>query len=196
MLEEPPLLQIAKRAHRVLTDDEIAPFRGTLTGNICDALGGGGALEHSIKPVTPDTPNVAGQALTIDCGPADILGFKAGITQLRAGDVMVVSTGGWTGCASVGDLTCGMAKNTGAAAIVTDGMVRDVGGIRGPRIDHGNVTGPEYVGAGAVKGERTWVFGDDAADARRDLGHLPVGELQITSIRYVPAHAAKNNPSS
>lgn len=176
MLEEPPLLHIAKRAHRVLTDAEMAPFRNTLTGMICDALGGDGALEHIIKPVTPSTPAVVGQALTMDCGPADILGFKAGITQLRDGDVMIVATGGWTRCASVGDLTCGMAKNTGAGGIVTDGMVRDVDGIRGVGI-------PVYArgitpNSPHTKGPASVGFPVDVGGMRVETGDLIIGDSE------------------
>ena len=71
----------------------------------------------------------------------------------------------------------------------------DVGRIRRPRIDHGDVAAAQNIRAGAVEGKRAGVLGDDAPNAGRDLGHFTVGELQIASIRYVHAHKAKNNPS-
>lgn len=131
MIKNPPLIRIADlSAIPRLSRAQLSVFENTLTGNICDALGGAGALDHHIKTITPDSPNLVGQALTIDCGPADILALKAGLTQVQAGDVIVQSTGGWTQCAAMGDMICGMAKNCGAIGVVTDGMVRDAGGIR------------------------------------------------------------------
>jgi 4-hydroxy-4-methyl-2-oxoglutarate aldolase len=43
--------------------------------------------------------------------------------------VIVIATGGHLGCSVVGDVFVGMAKNAGAVAVVTDGVVRDVPGI-------------------------------------------------------------------
>jgi 4-hydroxy-4-methyl-2-oxoglutarate aldolase len=43
--------------------------------------------------------------------------------------VIVVASEGFTGAGMAGDLAVGMARNRGAAAIVTDGMVRDRDGI-------------------------------------------------------------------
>jgi len=104
MIKNPPLIRIADlSAIPRLSRAQLSVFENTLTGNICDALGGAGALDHHIKTITPDSPNLVGQALTIDCGPADI---------------------------AMGDMICGMAKNCGAIGVVTDGMVRDAGGIR------------------------------------------------------------------
>ena len=41
----------------------------------------------------------------------------------------MAGSNGYQGCAAVGDRVCGMAKNAGAIAVVTDGPVRDYDGV-------------------------------------------------------------------
>ena len=130
MIEEPPLLRILTRSSRNRpTAQQIEAFRGAQTGHVCDAMGGIGAMDMAIKPL-PGVPNaICGPALTADCGPAEIKALLASMTEVERGDVLVQATGGWTGCAGIGDLVSGMAKNAGAAGIVTDGCARDLPGI-------------------------------------------------------------------
>ena len=52
------------------------------------------------------------------------------VDMLEPGDVLVVGTNGFTGCAVTGDLVLGMAKNSGAVGFVTDGCVRDMVGLK------------------------------------------------------------------
>lgn len=99
-------------------------FRGRPTGNVSDAAGRTGALAPHIKPVTPERRFV-GSALPIDCGRHDNLAFWAALESVQPGDVMMVSTHDHAGCAVVGDLIISFARNRGAVAVVTDGMVRD-----------------------------------------------------------------------
>ena len=131
MIEEPPLLTILDATKRPRPDrGQMAAFEGALTGNVCDAMGGSGALDPMIKPLAGLPDRVVGPALTVDCGPRDLLGLVAAMSEIEPGDVLVVATGGWRGSAVVGDLVTGMAKNCGAAALVTDGVVRDIAGLR------------------------------------------------------------------
>ena len=99
-------------------------FRGRPSGNVSDAAGRGGALAPNIKPVTPERRFV-GSALTIDCGRHDNLAFWAALESVQPGDVMMVTTHDHDGCAVIGDLIISFARNRGAAAVVTDGLVRD-----------------------------------------------------------------------
>ena len=46
---------------------------------------------------------------------------------------LVISNGGYDGAAVIGDNVAAMARNQGLAAIVTDGLVRDIGGSFGSR---------------------------------------------------------------
>ena len=108
--------------------DLVARFAGAPTGNIVDAQGRVGALDHRIKPVTRAC-RFAGAALTVDAGPRDNLAAWMGISVAEPGDVLVITTGGYAGAAVTGDLMAGMARNAGIAAIVTDGLVRDLDGL-------------------------------------------------------------------
>lgn len=94
----------------------------------CDAQDRAGALHHSIKPVTTSRRFV-GPVLTVQTGPKDNLSSYAALSVAQPGDVVVITNGGFDGCAAVGDIYVGMARNAGVAACVTDGMARDVTGI-------------------------------------------------------------------
>ena len=123
MIEDPPLLDIARTMRRPAAA-LVKKFRGVPTSFLVDAMEGHGALDWRIKPIGP-VMTFVGSALTCDCGPADNLALCAAVAECRAGDVLVAATGGFTGTAVVGDLLLGIAKNRGAVAFVTDGLVRD-----------------------------------------------------------------------
>lgn len=107
----------------------IKPFRDVPTGYVVDVQGRRGALNCNIKPVF-DFPSIAGPAVTVQTVPDDNLAPYLAMDVLQAGDVLVIANGGWTGSAVMGDLIAGMFKNIGVAAIVTDGAVRDVTGLK------------------------------------------------------------------
>ena len=77
----------------------------------------------------PRAGPVAAPALTVSAGPKDNLASYAGLKVAKPGDVIVIANGGFDGCAAVGDIYVGMARNAGAVGCVTDGMARDVAGI-------------------------------------------------------------------
>ena len=129
MIEDAPALQIQTPFRRA-RPDQLAALQGVPTGHIVDALGGGGALDYRIKPVIPEQAVFCGAAVTCNAGPADNLAVIGTLGHLQPGDVIVATSGGYTGCAIVGDLVLGMARNGGAIAFVTDGCVRDIPGIR------------------------------------------------------------------
>lgn len=131
MIEEPPLLTI-KRPGRRPTDAQIAAFQGVPTSFVVDALYGGGAFGAEIRPIGDNRDidcRAAGPALTVDCGPGDILALLGALGSIQAGDVVVSSFAGFQGCAAAGDRVIGMARNCGAAGFVTDGPTRDYPGI-------------------------------------------------------------------
>ena len=130
MLEQPPLLTIRRRFDRP-SADLLAGFGRAESAQVADAQGGGGALDHRIRalPGIPFSGTIVGSALTCETGPADVLAAVAALDVARGGDVLLIATGGWTGTASIGDLFAGSARNAGLAAIVTDGLVRDVDGL-------------------------------------------------------------------
>lgn len=130
MIEDPPLLTV-RRPGRRPTSAQIALFAGAPTGNVVDCMRGRGALDRSIKAVTENPPSICGAAITSFSYPADNLGASAAVHFAEPGDVLMCANDGCTTTALVGDLMCGMMKNRGVAALVTDGLVRDVEGIEG-----------------------------------------------------------------
>lgn len=128
MIDEAPSIQRKDvvRPAKALVD----ALRGTPTGFLVDAMGGSGALDYRIKPAISEHAAFCGVALTCDAGPADNLALLAALESVQSGDVLVCTTGNYTGCAVTGDLVLGMARNCGAVAFVTDGCVRDLPGIR------------------------------------------------------------------
>lgn len=129
MIDDAPAIQYGDTTRRPAAD-RVAALSGVPTGHLVDALGGSGALDYRIKPVIAEQHRFCGAALVCDNGPADNLATLAALEHVRAGDVIVAATGGHTGCAVIGDLVLGMARNGGAVAFVTDGCVRDLPGIR------------------------------------------------------------------
>ena len=105
MIEEPPLLTIARTMRRP-TADQIAAFQDVPSGFVVDALNGGGALSSDIQPIGAGRDLrciAAGPALTADCGPADILATLAALKFIQPGDVVVAAFAGHQGCAAAGD---------------------------------------------------------------------------------------------
>ena len=65
----------------------------------------------------------------MDAGPRDNLAPYAALETARPGDVILIRTGAFMDSSVVGDIFVGMARNGGVAAVVTDGVVRDIPGI-------------------------------------------------------------------
>ncbi len=130
MIEDAPKIQTHTPFRRP-RPQQVAALQRVPTGYIVDALGGSGALDSRIKPIVVEQSVFCGPAITCNAGPADNLAVCATLEHLQPGDVIVAACADHTGCAIVGDLVLGMARNGGAIAFVTDGCVRDVPGIRG-----------------------------------------------------------------
>ena len=168
MIEEPPALTVVRRTRRP-SAAQVDAFRGVPTGFVCDAMEGGGALDASIAPLSGARPHAVGPAFVAENGPADILATLAAVSLAEPGDVVVASAAGHRGCSASGDQVCGMLRNAGAAALVTDGPVRDLEGIEAtglpvwaagltPNSPYGS--GPGRVGGAAVVGGVRIATGD------------------------------------
>lgn len=107
----------------------VKQLSGFPTGYFVDIQGRRGALDCGIKPMF-ESPSVIGTAVTVKTVPDDNLAPYLALDALQPGDVLVISNGGWMGSSVAGDLIVGMFKNAGAAAVVTDGVVRDVTGLQ------------------------------------------------------------------
>ena len=133
MLETPPALTI-RRSFQRPSRESIAKLESAMTGQVADALGGLGALDASIKPLADAPPamkSFVGPAFPCMNSPADQLALVGALAYAEPGDVLVVGTEAYLGTAVIGDLMAGMLLNRGAAALVTDGAVRDTPGIVG-----------------------------------------------------------------
>ena len=128
MIEEAPLLTVRRRFNRP-SAEKVAVFRGLQTGFVVDAMNGRGALDAKIKPIGGPA-SFCGVAVPCAAGPADNLAPFVALDVAQAGDVIICSTDGFDGTSVCGDLLLGMMKNRGVLAFVTDGVVRDVIGIR------------------------------------------------------------------
>jgi 4-hydroxy-4-methyl-2-oxoglutarate aldolase len=143
-------------------------FAGALVGNVCDAQGARGGLDHRIRPLTARRRFV-GPALAVQAGPRDNLAPWAALEVAEPGDVLVVATGFFTGTSVCGDILVGMARNRGVRAIVTDGLIRDQAGIdaTGVAVFAAGVSplaplknGPGEIGLGVVIGGVSIESGD------------------------------------
>lgn len=158
------------RIHTFDRPDQTAVLRFAGFGSSVAANLGGRrtGLHHEIGRICGDGIAV-GPALTAEAPPGDNLAVFAALSQARAGDVLILATGGGDECAVVGDCVANLAVTCGIAAIVTDGLVRDrdrlamVGlpvharGLspNGPRRD-----GPAIVGAPVCLGRSRICAGD------------------------------------
>jgi len=128
MIDDPPLLTLKRTFERPL-QTQVDKLKGVATGVVVDCLGGNGALDANIKAINSNQPSFCGVAVTCDAGPADNLAVFGALEIAGTDDVLMISTGAYAGCAVIGDLVLGMAKNRGVVASVTDGFVRDIDGI-------------------------------------------------------------------
>ncbi len=170
--ETQPIITVKKTWDRP-SADLVDQFRDAPSGNVSDAAGRGGSLAPEIKPVTPAF-RFCGTALTIDAGRHDNLAFWAALDSVQPGDVMMVATHGHRDCAVIGDLIVSFARNRGAIAVVTDGMIRDVEALEevGLPVFAAGVrpSGPDKKGPGSV-GLPVWVGGQ-----RVEPGDVVVGD--------------------
>ena len=197
MIEEPPLLSIAATIARP-DAALVEKFAGAPTCFVVDAMGGAGALDWRIKPIVGAA--LVGVALTCDCGPGDNLALAAAIGQCQPGDVLVASTGGFTGTAVIGDLMLGIARNRGAAGFVTDGLVRDRADLEtlglpvyalGVTPDSPGMRGPGSVGLPIICGGRAIASGDILIGDRDGIVVVPRANIAETLASLDAVRAAE-----
>lgn len=190
MLEDPPLLTI-RREWRRPTAAQLAAFKGVQTGQAVDAMEGRGALAHAIKAIDPGKAQFVGTAITCETGPNDNLAILAAIALAKPGDVVVAASEAFTQSAVIGDNVAWCAKNKGLAALVIDGMARDLEGLlpvglpifaRGITPNSGVRTGPGRVGFPIVAGGVAVQCGDVLLGDRDGVVVVPQAELD----RFIP----------
>ena len=117
------------------------------------------------RPLAPGQPRVVGRAFTLRFVPAreDLatpaswgapISTRAAIEAMPAGCIAVVGALGVTHAGIFGDILCARMKQRGVAALVSDGVVRDVAGVLGTKLPvwcqgvaaPASVTGLTFVG--------------------------------------------------
>lgn len=167
MIGDPPRLRVRRRFVRP-EPRLLEAFKSRSTSFVVDAMFGTGALSPAIKPLDAGMRCI-GPALTAGAGPRDNLAALAALDHLEPGDVLMISTQAFEGTATLGDNMARIAQQRGAAAIVTDGMIRDAAEIlalglpvfcRGVTPNSAFPSGPGTVGLPVVLGEVRIEAGD------------------------------------
>lgn len=201
MIEDPRLLQIRRS---ILRPDPaiLARFANVQTEHLADAMDGRGALDYQIKPIDPARARFVGSAVTCLCGPGDNLAVVATLPFLQPGDVIVAATDAFSALAVIGRRVTGMARNRGAAAIVTDGLARDVPGIRASGVpvfcrgvtpNSANASGPGTVGEPVVIGGVAVSSGDVVIGDEDGVVIVPAGRIEDVLIRLEGVRAREDD---
>lgn len=145
-------LRIFTKVNRV-SRERFKKLMEVTTGNVCDAMDRFGAMDYQIKPVDSGMKCV-GTAITVKARPCDNLIVYKALEISQPGDVIVIGIYNYTASSTWGDLTSLIGKEKGLAGMVTDGLVRDVFGIKEvglPVFSRGSIpTSPFKDGPGEV----------------------------------------------
>ncbi len=112
-----------------MNEDIVKQFESIPTTCVSDALDGLNNLHSSIKPLKEEY-TLAGRAFTVKIPVGDNLAVLRAMRNAKPGDVLVIDAKGDTYRAIAGDFILGMAQTLGIKGIVTDGVVRDIQGIK------------------------------------------------------------------
>jgi regulator of RNase E activity RraA len=108
---------------------DLAAFRALSPTAYGNAVGRDRVMDIGIRPLWSPMPRIAGPASTARCAPGDNLMLHAAIYRAEPGSVLVVE-GGDVDYALAGGNVCAVAQRHGIAALVVDGVVRDLAEIR------------------------------------------------------------------
>jgi len=103
----------------------IKAYANLSPNELCDVLELSCVVRYEIHPLWSGIPRVAGPAFTVRTGKHDNLMFHASIYLAQPGDVIVVEAGD-DEMAVAGGNVCAIAQRRGVAALVVDGVIRDV----------------------------------------------------------------------
>ncbi len=109
--------------------DIVELFQEIPTTAISDTMQGLNNMDPSIKPLKEEY-RVAGRALTVKMPVGDNLCVLRAIRGAKPGDILVVDAKGNDYRCIAGDFIVGLAQTMGIKGIVTDGVVRDILGIK------------------------------------------------------------------
>ncbi|MGW2472915.1 RraA family protein [Streptomyces sp. NPDC001665] len=109
--------------------DDVTGFEDISPTTLADVVGRAQVMDARIRPLWAPVPRVAGPAFTVRCPPGDNLMLHAAIHRAAPGSVLVVEAGD-ADCALAGGNVCAVAQRRGIAALVTDGVIRDLAEVR------------------------------------------------------------------
>lgn len=112
-----------------MLDNITSQFQTIPTTCISDAMDGLNNMDPLIKPLKEEY-KFAGRACTVKIPVGDNLVFLKAIRECKPSDVLVVDAKGDSYRAIAGDFVIGMAQTLGISAIVADGVIRDIIGIK------------------------------------------------------------------
>ncbi len=108
---------------------EIPGFAEIPTTVLADILGREHFMAVGVRPLWSPIARAAGPAFTVTCPPGDNLMLHAAIYRAAPGSVLVVEAGD-VDYALAGGNVCAVAQRRGLAAIVADGVIRDLAEVR------------------------------------------------------------------
>lgn len=109
--------------------DVVTAMAAIPTAMISDRLNRLYTMSSAIGPLTPPGLGFAGPALTVKVFPGDNLMVHKALDLVAPGDVIIIDASASMMTAVIGDMVCTKARHREAAAIVVDGLVRDLDGI-------------------------------------------------------------------
>jgi len=124
-----PGFKLTKRVRRPAAA-LIAQLAQFAAANVSDIQGRQLTMRSEIHPVTFPGRKVVGPALTVKARPGDNLMAMKVIELAQAGDVIVIASDGEANLSVWGGIMSMMAAKRGIAAVITDGVVRDVSQCR------------------------------------------------------------------
>jgi 4-hydroxy-4-methyl-2-oxoglutarate aldolase len=107
----------------------VTAFEEIPTTCISDTMQGLNNMDPSIKPLKEEY-RVAGRAYTVKMPVGDNECVLRAIRDAKPGDILVVDAKGDTYRTIAGDFIIGLAQTLGIKGIVTDGVIRDIVGVK------------------------------------------------------------------
>ncbi len=108
---------------------DFAAFQQLSPTALADVLSRERVMDIGIRPLWAGMPRVAGPAFTARCEPGDNLMLHAAIYRAAPGSILVVQAGDVDHAVAGGNV-CAVAQRRGIAALLVDGVIRDLAEAR------------------------------------------------------------------